>query len=194
MVKKDVDEVGQVAPSISAVTVGKGRLRASILVDLTVCVASFLSINFGLSALSLSSLSEALGPQWGYWAAFLAYVPWLVLSGAWVAVIAYFARRGQTIGLATFRLRWHARDPRAARRRVLGEPQFWCAALPAIFFLVTVPLAFAESVVPSIAWHVWHITVYLQIDGRLLTAGVVACALALMVIARAHPARLVVWP
>jgi len=182
-------------PGVAAV--GKGRLRGSILVDLTVCVASFLSIDLGLQAFSHAFLSNAVGPHllrdWGYWIALLDYAPWLAFGGAWLALIACFARNGQTIGLAVFRLRWQARDTRDARRRLLGEPQFWCAALPALSSLLLACIALVESIVPGVAWRVWHVAVFVQIDGPLFTCGVIACTLAILLASRRHPARLVSW-
>ncbi len=48
---------------LGVAAVGKGRLRGSILVDLTVRVTSFFSIALGLQSFSHAFLGNAVGPR-----------------------------------------------------------------------------------------------------------------------------------
>ncbi len=162
--------------TVSNVAVGKGRLRISIVMDVAVCAMSFLSF-----VLCSDVVRNTL----------VAFTASLALSSLWLAIMLHFASRGQTIGLASVKVRWRGRDDRSARRRLLGEPQFWCAALPAVFFLLVPPLFILESTVQVVAWHAWHVVVDTSTWGQraaLITAG---CALVVLVTSRKHPARIV---
>lgn len=110
----------------------------------------------------------------------------LVLDGAVVALLARLAARGQTLGLAVVGLRWADAGGRAAWRRLLGEPQTWCAVLPALWILLSLPADTARFFVAYAPF--WAVTsTFDSVIGPALIAG----ALASMAVSHRRPGRLI---
>jgi len=87
--------------------------------DLGLSVAAFFALLFGGSAI------YRLAPV--TWSAFS-----LLPGVLWLALLLALAWRGQTPGQSLLRLAWVRRDGGRARWRVVGEPAFWVAVLPAL--------------------------------------------------------------
>lgn len=172
------------------------RMHASILIDLVVCVATIPVYVF-----CLVQMNAILGHIFGSMLPLREHrVPWetillqmsagIGLSLVPVVVVAYLGARGQTPGLAAVRLVWRDGMHRVARRRLLGEPQFWCAALPSLYvflaMLSSIPwyLAAMNIIDPAIPDAIDAITL------PTLVAGALAI-IVLMVFSRKHPGRLV---
>lgn len=172
------------------------RMRASIVIDLIVGVATVPFYVFCMVYLN-AFLGSVVGPMFPVrerhvsWELMLLETAVSVaLSGAAVVPLVYLAMRGQTPGLAVAQLSWRDGARRVARRRLLGEPQFWCAALPALYvflaMLSSVPWYLAEMGIigPAIPDAVGAMT------SPTLVVGVLAI-ITIMLLSRKRPGRLV---
>lgn len=172
----------------SAAAVRKGRMRAAIIVDLAVGLATIPA--FILCMSQAQALIGVLSPQPGrqviWWSVLFMSSIVLVLAGTAAALLARLAARGQTPGLALVGLRWGDETGRPTRRRLLGEPQFWCAALPTVYVLLACLVGTPQFFVQ-----------FAQFDSALSTIGsliaptLVVGALAIVVLSRGYPGRLV---
>jgi len=117
------------------------RMRAAIMVDLAVGLATIPVLSFGMAQLNtlLGNIAPQAGQQVTWWSVLLMSAITLMLDGAAVALLARLAARGQTPGLAAVGLRWSDDAGRAVRWRLPGEPQLWCAALPALWVFLILP-------------------------------------------------------
>jgi len=161
--------------------VRKGRMRDAIVVDLAVGLATIPVFIFCMT--QLNTLLWLVAPQarWQvtWWSVLLMSVIVLVLGGAALTLLARLAARGQTPGLTVVGLRWGDETGRATRRRLLGEPQFWCAALPALYILLACAVGaprFFVALAPFFG--------VLSTIGSLIGPTLVAGALAIMVLSR----------
>lgn len=122
------------------------RMRAAAVLDVTISMATL-----ALWALGVAGISHVLAPFGHKWSILLPFPVVFAGSALLVGVMTYLARRGQTIGLYLTGLHWASPGSRSSRRLVLGEPQFWCAALPAVYILLNAPLNIAIQ---------WNVPVY----------------------------------
>jgi len=102
------------------------------------------------------------------WHDLFLFCLWFGLFGTILAGHVLLARHGQTIGLALVRLHWWMPAGRPAARRLLGEPQFWCASGPALYFTLLMLLTLLLSTGPAWAvygrWFPWVLCVALVIS------------------------------
>ncbi len=168
------------------------RMRAAIVVDVAVGLATLPVLEVTMGA--LNALLWRIAPptqQYVYvtwWSVLLMSIMSLTLAGVVVGLLIRLAARGQTPGLAVAGLRWTASDGRPAWRRLLAEPQTWCAALPAVWISLLIPVDAARFFVPVAATPFWAIApTFDTVIGPALLLGAVAC----MVASRRHPGRLV---
>ncbi len=128
----------------------RGRLARAV--DVLAGLATFLVLNV------VSVLQQALLGLFDVWKSVLwhdlfLFCLWFGLFGTILAGHMLLARRGQTLGLALLRLRWRTPAGRPAARRLFGEPQFWCASGPALYFTLLMALALLLST--GSAWAVY---------------------------------------
>ncbi len=112
------------------------RMRAALALDVAVGVATVVMYPLGILALG----RLMMGPEPFAWRVIVPLLGPFALSGVLLVMQALLLRGGQSIGLAVCGLRWQSRDSRDASRRVFGEPQVWCAVLPAAYIVLSVPL------------------------------------------------------
>lgn len=172
------------------------RMRASVVIDLVVCIATIPVYVF-----CLVLMNAVLGHVFGPMLPLREHrIPWetvllqtcagIGLSALPVAFVACLGARGQTPGLAVVRLVWRDGARRIARRRLLGEPQFWCAALPSLYvflaMLSSIPwyLAAMGIIGPAIPDTIDAITLPSLVVGAL-------AIIVLMILSRKNPGRLV---
>jgi len=161
--------------------VGKGRMRAAIVVDLAVGLATIPVCVFCLAQTQalLGLFSPKGDMQLTWWSVLLVCAIALTFGGVALTLLARLAARGQTPGLAVVGLHWGEATGRAARPRLLGEPQFWCAALPALYILLACAVGaprFFVALAPFFG--------VLSTIGSLIGPTLVAGALAIMVLSR----------
>ncbi len=171
----------------STAAVGKGRMRAAIVVDLAASLATISACVFCLAQTQalLGLFSPGRDMQLTWWSVLLMSAIALAFGGAAVALLARLAARGQTPGLALVGLRWGDATGRAAWPRLLGEPQFWCATLPALYILLACVVdapRFFVALAPFFG--------VLSNIGSLIGPTLVAGALAIMVLSRKHQGHL----
>lgn len=179
-----------------ALPMGKSRMRAAIVVDVAVGLATIPAFTFCLT--QLNALLWIVAPQtrWQvtWWSMLLMSSITLVLVGTVVALLARLTAQGQTPGLAAVGLRWGDGTDRAAQRRLLGEPQFWCAALPVVYLLLAFVVGTVQSIV-RLAWPYDAMGAWLygamSTVGALIGPALVVGALACMVVSRRRPGWLV---
>lgn len=121
------------------------------------------------------------------WHEFFLAGLWFGLFGVILAGHVLLARRGRTIGLALMRLRWRTPLGQPAARRLLGEPRLWCAAGPALYFILAALCALLLSLNP--AWNAYAMWVIYGLACVLVLGAVVV-----MVLARRSPGRLIAHP
>ena len=124
------------------------RRRVTIVADITICLASLISL-----LVAGSSLYQATAP-------WLSGVPRYLLSAglpgaAWLAFVGALAWRGRTLGQTVLGLRWVDSTGDQAHWRPMGEAQFWCTALPGLI-LAGCSLALGLSVAST--WALWHLS------------------------------------
>jgi len=170
-----------------AAAVGKGRMRAAIVVDLAVGIATIPVCVFCLAQTQalLGLFSPEGTMQLTWWSVLLVSAIALTFGGAALTLLARLAARGQTPGLALVGLRWGDATGRAAWRRLLGEPQVWCAALPALYILLACVVGTPQFFV-ALAPFAGVLSTIGRLIGPLLVAG----ALAIMVLSRKRQGRL----
>lgn len=153
------------------------RVRAAVVLDFTIGVATLVMLVLGVPGMS------RLAAPFGYKLSNL--LPFFVLfagSALLLGVIVRLAQRGQTIGLSVTGLRWTSLGIRSPGRRVLGEPQFWCTSLPAAYILLNASL----NIVLQRDWPVIY-----SLPIVYLFPLLVSCAVLLMVTFRRQPGYLV---
>ncbi len=163
---------------------GKGRMRAAIVVDVAVGLATLPVL--GLTIATLDAILWPGDQHLPWWSVLLMSAISLALTGVAVALLARLAARGQTPGLAITGLRWADGAGRPAWRRLLAEPQAWCAALPAAYVFLVTPADAARFFVPLETFWAASST-FATVIGPALLLGALAC----MVVSRRHPGRLV---
>lgn len=158
------------------------RVRLSWGLDILAGGATFLAVG------AVGALQQALLGYFDLWRSVLwhdlfLFIPTVGLFGTLLAAHVLLARRGQTLGLALLRLRWRTPAGRPAPRRLLGEPQCWLAAGPALY--LTLLSALALLLLPTPVGND---------DAPWLTYGlgvaVVAAAIVAVPLARRLPGRL----
>lgn len=163
------------------------RMRASIVIDMLVGVATLPAIflcAFGGYRL-LGDAFPHLARHVTWWL-LLPFPIELGLSGIMLALIGRFASEGQTFGLAAVGLCWRDDDGEWARRRLLGETQFWCIALPALYLVLMAPVSCAQFLVSlAPAFPILHA------GAATIMPILIVSALAIMILSRRHPGRLV---
>ncbi len=164
------------------------RMRAAIVVDVTVGLATLPAL--GVALAQLYTLIGRIDPQAKgqatWWSVLLPATIGFVLLGASVVLLTRLAARGQTLGLAVVGLRWDNDGGRAAWRRLLAELQFWCAALPIAWAFLILPGDTTRFFVPLISF--WGLaSIVNAVVGPALLVGALAC----MVVLRRSPGRLV---
>ncbi len=163
-------------------------MRAAIVVDLAVGLATIPVFVFCMT--QLNALLWLVVPQtrWQvtWWSVLLMSAIVLVLGGTALTLLARLAARGQTPGLAVVGLRWGDETGSATWRRLLGEPQFWCAALPALYVLLACTVDTPRFFVRLAPFYGALSTI-----GSLIGPTLVVGALAFMALSRKHPGRLI---
>lgn len=152
------------------------RVRVALALDLMVAATTLVMLVLVLSG--VSRLAAPLGHKWSI------VLPFFVLCAAsalLLGVIAPLARRGQTIGLAVSGLRWTTGGAKVSGWRVLGEPQFWCASVPALY-------VFLNAV--ANVWIQRDLPVEHPLPIAYLFPLLVCCAVLLMVVFRRQPGHL----
>jgi len=166
------------------------RMRAALVVDLAVGLGTLPVVGVtmgGLHAL-LWRIDPPAQQDVTWWSVLLMSTISLALTGIVAGLLVRLAARGQTPGLAVAGLQWIASGGRPAWRRLLAEPQAWCAALPAVWIALRTPVDAARFFVPVAATPFWAIApTFDTVIGPALLLGAVAC----MVASRRHPGRLV---
>jgi len=177
-------------PTVEATVVvatRQGRMRAAIIVDIVVGLATIPLLGAAMPLLVESfSLVDARAqhrPPW--WVLLLLPTIMLILAGGVVAVSARLVARGQMPGLAMTGLRWADDGGRPAWRRLLAEPQLWCAVLPAVWIVLNIPPNTIRFFVPLSPFWAGASAVQAAISPALLL-----CALACMVVSHRYPGRL----
>lgn len=152
------------------------RVRVALLLDLMICAATLAMFVLGL--VGISRLAAPMGDKWSI------VLPFFVLCAAsalLLGVIAHLARRGQTIGLAMSGLRWTDGGATVSGWRVLGEPQFWCASVPALYICLNAT---------ANIWIQRDLPVEHPLPIAYLFPLLVCCAVLLMAVFRRRPGRL----
>lgn len=162
------------------------RGRLALAVDILVGVATFLILYvIGVLQQALLGIFDLWRSE--LWHNLFLFSLWFGLFGTILAGHVLLARRGQTVGLALLRLRWCTPAGHPATRRLLSEPQVWCASGPALFFTLSLALALLLSLGP--AWAVYGMWLPYLLCAVLVVGAVVA-----MVLARRSPGQLVADP
>lgn len=169
----DTGSVGHVAQDVRNVW----RVRVAVVLDLMTSVATMV-----MAALVLVGIARLAVPFGHRWSMLLPMCVLCAGSALLLGVIVYLAPRGQTIGLAVTGLRWTSRGARSSGWRVLGEPQFWCASVPAIYI-------FLNSAADI--WNLRDFPVLHPLPIGYLFPLEVSCAVLLMVTFRRQPGRLI---
>lgn len=162
--------------SVGDVTQDVWRVRVAVALDLMIGVATLVML--GLALAGISRLAAPFGHKWSILLPFCALFAGNALL---LGVIVRLAQRGQTIGLSMTGLRWTSRGTQSSGQRMLGEPQFWCASLPAIYIL----LNSASNI-----WIQRDVPVFHPLPIAYLFPLLVSCAVLLMVTFRQQPGHL----
>lgn len=163
------------------------RIRAAVVVDMVFGVALLVILGFAVSPLDV--LLGYIVPSQAQRGITQAVLVWAVTSFivrlAAVVLLARLAARGRTPGLALAGLCWRDEAGRPAWRRLLGEPQFWCAVLPTMWVLCMLPGDAARLFVAYDPF--WAATsTFDNVIGPILVLGALAC----MAVSRRRPGRL----
>ncbi len=180
--------IATIAETTGAAAMEKGRMRAAMVVDVAVGLATLpvLGLIMGVLNAILWHIDPSTQQQVTWWSIVLMSTITLVLTGVVVALLARLAARGQTPGLAITGLRWTENGGRPAWRRLLAEPQAWGAVLPAVWIFLMTPVEAARFFVPLASF--WAIgSTFDTVIGPVLVVGALTC----VVMSRRHPGRLV---
>ncbi len=173
--------------TIGTAAVGKGRMRAAIVADLAVGLATIPVCAFCLD--QTQALLRLFSPdgtmQLTWWSVLLVSAIALTFGGAALTLLARLSARGQTPGLAVVGLCWGDATGRAAWQRLLGEPQFWCAMIPALYILLACVVGTPQFFVALAPFFGVLSTI-----GSLIGPTLVVGGLAIMVLSRKHQGRL----